>query len=319
MTRQFGIRTALFFSTLLIGAAPSGWSQSPTSPPESKEAIPASPVVLTIGDHKLTAQQVERIIEALPPESRAFYGGQGKKFLPIYLVQMVVLSEEARKQDLTRDPQVQQAIENATEAILAHAERGSIEKSITISDAELEGLYEQKKGIYEQVRIRRLLLRTDASPIATPNAPARPPLSEAEARTKLGDLRKQILGGADFAQVAQKYSDDLATARAGGDMGYIDRLTVVPPIADAAYALNLGEVSDIIKTPYGMEIIKVEDRRVKPFSEVRQELEAELRKKKTDEALQRLIDQYKVVIDQQYFTSSPPASTGASPTLQHNP
>jgi len=57
-----------------------------------------------LGERKLTATEVEQIIEALPPESRASYGDEGKKFLPPYLVQMAVLSDEAKKYNLHADP-----------------------------------------------------------------------------------------------------------------------------------------------------------------------------------------------------------------------
>jgi parvulin-like peptidyl-prolyl isomerase len=316
MATQYGMRIFVFLAAWLISWAGPAWSQFATSQPAAKGSDPGSEVVLTVGDHKLTAAQVERIIDALPPESRAFYGGQGKKYLPVYLVRMAVLSDEAQKHDLQADPQVQQAIQNATEAILAHAEQERIEKTISISEQQLRDLYEQKKGTLQETRIRRILIRTANSAISGPDAPSRPALPEAEARKKIEDLRKQILGGADFAQLAQKYSEDLATARAGGDMGYINRQVVVPPIADAAAALNLGQVSDIIRTPYGLELIKVEEHRVKPFSEARAGLEAEFHTTKTNEAIQSLIDQRNVVIDKRYFTSNPQASSAAPSTSQ---
>jgi hypothetical protein len=310
------IRSVALVAVLAMAWPGAAWPQSPPPAAEAEQPDAAQQFVLVVGDHKLSAQQVEGIIAALPPESRVFYGGQGKKFLPMYLVQMTVLSDEAKKENLQADPQVQQAIENATEAILAHAEQERIEKCISISEQQLRDLYEQKKGTLQETRIRRILIRTASSANSVPNAPSRPALPEAEARKKIEDLRKQILGGADFAQLAQKYSEDLATARAGGDMGYINRQVVVPPIADAAAALNLGQVSDIIRTPYGLELIKVEERRVKPFSEARAGLEAEFRTTKTNEAIQSLIDQRNVVIDKRYFTSNPQASSGAPSTSQ---
>jgi hypothetical protein len=315
MVGRQGIRLFLIFATLWM-AWPGGsaWSQSPTSSSEAKESNPGERVVISIGNQKLTAQEVERAIEALPPESRAFYGGQGRKFLPQYLVQMAVLSDEARKHNLHAEPQVQEAIKVVTDAILANAERVSIEKSITVSEEQLQELYQTKKADLDAVRIRHILLRTANSSIAYPAAPSRPALPEAEARKKLEDLRKQIQAGADFAQLAQQYSEDLNTAGAGGELGYINRQMVVPPIANAAYALVPGQVSDIIQTPYGLELIKVEDHRVKPLAEVRKDLETQIRRTKADQAIQELIGQQKVVVDNDYFSSSPPTKTPAAPS-----
>jgi len=109
----------------------------------------------------------------------------------------------------------------------------------------------------------------------------------------------------DFAQLARQYSDDQTTAGAGGDMGTINRQKVVPPIVDVAHALAPGQVSDIIQTPYGLELVKVEDRRVKPFPEIRQELEAQIRKTQADQVIQKRISESKVEVDNRYFSSNP--------------
>jgi parvulin-like peptidyl-prolyl isomerase len=239
--------------------------------------------------------------------------------LPRYLIQMKILAAEAQKQNLQDRPEVQKAIEIARESILADAARKRIEQSIPVSDQQLQELYEQRKSDFEEVRIRHILLRTDASALRPAAAPTSPPLAEPEARKKLEDLRKQILAGADFAELAQVNSEDLTTAGAGGDLGYINRQKVLPPIANAAYALAVGKVSDIIPTPYGLELIKVEDRRVKPLAEVRADLETQLRQGKVEEVLQKLQAQYNVVVDKEYFT--PPKKTGApgqqSPPAHH--
>jgi peptidyl-prolyl cis-trans isomerase C len=316
MLKRWESRSAVLVAVLTIVWSGAAWAQPPTPALDRARHDPAGQSVLVVGSHKYTAQQIEGIIEALPPQSRAFYSGQGKSMLPIYLVKMTVLSDEARKQNLQADPQVQQAIENATEAILANAEQESIEKHISLSEQQLRQDYEQKKGSYQEVHIRHILIRTDRSPIPPPDHPARPPLPEPEARAKLEQLREQILKGADFASLAREYSEDTATASKGGDMGYITRQKAVPQIAETAYALSPGQVSGIIQTPYGLELIKVEDKRARPFSEVRQELETEIRKTKADEAVQRLIDQYNVVIDKQYFTANSPAKAASPSAVQ---
>src|SRR3990170_497309 len=95
---------------------------------------------------------------------------------------------------------------------------------------------------------------------------------------KMEDLRKQILQGASFAELAREHSDDLTSVPKGGDMGYLGYREVIPPIAQAAYALAPGQVSEIIPTPYGLEIIQVVEKRVRPLEEVRATLEASQRR-----------------------------------------
>jgi len=98
-------------------------------------------------------------------------------------------------------------------------------------------------------------------------------------------------------------------------MGVIHSDKVVPPIVNAAQSLNPGQVSDLIPTPSGVEIIQVEDKHTKSFEEVKPALETQLRQSKATEIVQHLIDNYHVVIDQEYFAGTPAKqSSPASPT-----
>ena len=284
----------------LLGV-PRSWPQQ--SVPGGEKAAGDQRVVLRIGEEKFTAADVEAILQALPPQSRTYYATQGRRVLPQYLIRMKVLSAEARKQDLGERPEVRQAIQIATESILADAAQKRIVESIPVPEEALADLYQQRKAQFEQVRIRRLLMRTETSILGQSLSPPRPPLAPAEARKKLEDLRRQILEGADFAAVAKSQSDDLETARAGGDLGFVDGQKVVPPIAQAAFSLAPGQVSEIIPTPYGLEIIKVEEKRTRPLAEVRTLLEAQYRQGKIEAAIQQLQKQYAVEIDSGFFSS----------------
>ena len=299
---------------LVFGFSAVAGGQEPAAQPSGSQPRSDQQVVISVGELKITAADIDRFLESLPPQFRAYYGGPGRQMLPRYVVQAKILAAEAKKQNLQDRPEVQQTIEIARESILADAARKGIEQKVPVSDQEVQDLYEKQKSAYDEVRIRHILLRTANSSIAYPAAPSRAALPEAEARKKLEDLRKQIQAGADFAQLAQQYSEDLNTAGAGGDLGYINRQKVVPPIANAAYALAPGEVSDIIQSPYGLELIKVEDHRVKPLAEVRKDLEAQIRRTKADQAIQELVSQYKVVVDNDYFSSSPPTKAPAAPS-----
>jgi hypothetical protein len=252
----------------------------------------------------MTAADVENFIQALPPDYRAFYSGQGKRALPANIVRVKVLTAEAIKQKLDQQPQTALAIAIARESILAEAARKHIEEGIPVSEQELREFYQKDKTQSEEVRIAHILIRTENAPLKSGD-PSHPGLPESEARKKLTDIRKRILAGADFAQMAKQYSEDGATAASGGDMGVVQRDKIIPPIVNAAHALEPGQVSDILATPFGLEIIKVEEKRTKPFEEVRQALEAQYRESKTREIVQRLVDQNQVFIDQEFFSGQP--------------
>jgi peptidyl-prolyl cis-trans isomerase C len=300
---------SILLSLVIFQIPLSCWAQSGGSAPQAGSAektqpLPGDRVVIAIGDEKITAAEVEKFIQALPPEFRAYYGGQGKQFLPQSMVRMKVLAAEAVKQKLEEQPVVARAIQTARASILADAAQKHMEQGISVNDQELQELYRKDKTLSEEVRIAHILIRTENAPFrAAGSGP--PGLPEAEARKKLDDIRKQILAGADFARMAKQYSEDNATANSGGEMGYVTRERVIPPVMNAAYSLEPGQVSDILATPYGLEIIKVEEKHTKSFDEVRPKLESQIRQSRADEITQRLVERYHVVIDQAFFSGQP--------------
>jgi hypothetical protein len=282
------------------------------SPPNKAESAPGERIVLTIGDEKISAAEIEDFIQVLPPQYRAFYGGSGRHLLPQYIVAMKVLSAEAVKLKLAERPEVARAIEIAREGILSDAARKHFLQSMTVSDQELRELYQKDKTLSEEVRIGHILIQTENAPLKSAAA-GHPALPEPEARKKLQDIRQQILAGADFAQMAKQYSEDTATAASGGDMGVIQRDKIIPPIFNAAQSLEPGQVSDIILTPFGVEIIKVENKRTESFEEAKSALETQLRQSKTAEIIQHLMDNYHLDIDQEFFAGSPAKETSTAP------
>jgi peptidyl-prolyl cis-trans isomerase D len=94
----------------------------------------------------------------------------------------------------------------------------------------------------------------------------------AEIRQKAEDVLKQARKGANFEDLAKKYSEDDATKPKGGDLGWIVEGQTVPEFQQAAFSLPKGSISDLVKTQYGFHIIKVLDRETahtKSFEEVR--------------------------------------------------
>lgn len=93
-------------------------------------------------------------------------------------------------------------------------------------------------------------------------------------------------------------------------------MSLTSPVAQAAFSLAPGEISEIITTPHGLELIALVDRRVKPLEQVRPQLEAWLRQSKVEELIQDLLKQVPVQVDTEFFSGSPP---GPPPTPSSRP
>src|SRR6185437_9153161 len=94
----------------------------------------------------------------------------------------------------------------------------------------------------------------------------------AEIRQKAQDVLKQAKSGGNFEDLAKKNSEDDTTNTKGGDLGWIVDGQTAPEFQQAAFSIPIGSVSDLVQTPYGIEIIKVLERETahtKPLSEVR--------------------------------------------------
>jgi peptidyl-prolyl cis-trans isomerase D len=135
--------------------------------------------------------------------------------------------------------------------------------------ADIEREYNNNSEQYttpEQVRASHILLKTEGK-------------DDAAVKAKAEDLLKQARAGADFAELAKKYSEDEASAKNGGDLDYFGRGRMVPEFDQTVFAMQPGTISDVVKTQYGYHIIKLVDKKsatTRGLAEVRQQLTDQL-------------------------------------------
>src|SRR5262249_7834523 len=146
----------------------------------------------------------------------------------------------------------------------------ALRSKIVVPSADIERAYNNNIEQYstpEQVRASHILLKTEGK-------------DDAAVKANAEDVLKQARSGADFAELAEKYSEDEASAKDGGDLDYFGKGKMVPEFDQAVFAMQPGQTSDQpVKTQYGYHIIRVVDKKPatsRTLAEVRQQISDQL-------------------------------------------
>ena len=169
-----------------------------------------------------------------------------------------------------------------------------LRQNTQISDDELKAQYQQNIQQYQvpnRVHVQHILLMTVGK---TTDAEIE------EVHQKAEDVLKQAnKKGANFEDLAKKYSEDPGSKDKGGDLGWIVQGQTVPEFEKTAFGLDKGKISDLVKTQYGFHIIKVVDKETahtKPFDEVKDSIKAPLMLAKADKLASDEADQLSAAI-----------------------
>ena len=167
-----------------------------------------------------------------------------------------------------------------------------IEASLTMSDAQLRAAYAGSMDNFrtpERVGARHILVMTQGKPDG----------DKSKLKAKAEDLLKQLKGGADFAELAKKNSDDPGSGAQGGDLGLFTKGKMVKEFDAYAFSGKQNELSPLIETSFGYHIIQVTDKqpaKVRPFEEVKDSIAKQLKQQNVADKTQQLADQARVAL-----------------------
>ena len=165
-------------------------------------------------------------------------------------------------------------------------DQDKIAATINVTDEQLRAAYSSALDNFrmpERVHARHILLKTEGKSDAEKKA----------LQAKAADLLKQLKGGADFAELAKKNSDD-GSKEQGGDLGWFTHGQMVAEFDSAAFSLKPKELSGVVTSQFGYHIIQTLEKdpaKLKPFEEVKDELAKEVRAQAVTEKMQTLGDQ----------------------------
>lgn len=197
---------------------------------------------------------------------------------------MAGLTKEKLRSDIDQNLKIEKLLE---EKLVVESE---------VSDEDISEYFEQNKETFKRPE------EVKASHILISKSPDDSEEAKKEKQDKLSELRKQIIDGADFAELATAHSDCPSKSK-GGDLGFFTREKMVPPFSDAAFSLEKGEMSGIVETDFGYHLIKTTDKHeagVVPLEEVKEDIKGYLTMQNEQDAFKKYINELSAVSDIEY-------------------
>jgi peptidyl-prolyl cis-trans isomerase D len=184
-------------------------------------------------------------------------------------------------------------------------DQADIAKAIEINEADLKAYYEQNKSRLsgpEERRASHILLTLDAGASADALKAAEEKAKELLARVKADP--------AQFAQLAKENSQDPGSAQNGGDLGFFGPGAMVQTFNDAVFAMKKGEISDIVRTDFGLHIIQLTDVKsaeIKPYEAMRASILDDLRGSQAARKFAEVAESFSNVVYEQADSLEPAA------------
>lgn len=229
--------------------------------PGSVSAEEINPVVGKSADYILRATDLERLVAAQPAEIRKRLQDDPEQRVNLVrqLMTQKAVAARARKEGFDRKPDFKEQLGHVIDDFMTREYLTRVVvASVTVPEDDLKKYYKENESkflIPEQVKIRHIFVEAPKD------------MKEEEKRKalqKIEALQQRLKKGEDFAKVAQDASEDTESAKRGGELGTISPGgTSAEEFEKAAFALKAGEVSDVVTTPYGYHIIKVDERKEK--------------------------------------------------------
>jgi peptidyl-prolyl cis-trans isomerase C len=244
--------------------------------PRAKEVL--RQILDNLIDRELLFQQAKSLKIAVPPQQVDTQMQQLVERFP---------SKEAFEQALTAQNFTVDALKKDVEGQLLRQQlvKKEILDKVNVSARDVQTFYDQHKDKYveeDQIRARHILIRVPQQVS---------PTDDAKLKGKADDALKRAKTGEDFAALAKELSDD-GSKENGGDLGFFPRGRMVAAFEETAFALDPGQMSEIVRTQFGYHIIKVEERktgRALAFDEAKAQVQEDLTREQTYDRYQKYV------------------------------
>ncbi|MEW6519813.1 MAG: peptidylprolyl isomerase [Thermodesulfobacteriota bacterium] len=264
-------------------------------------ASAAEDVVARIGNKSVTLADFNRWMGYSSEENRKALEKEPKRreMLLRQIVTSMVIADKAKKAGFAERKDIKENMQLLTDNFLTlqYLDKEVAQKE-KVDEEDIKRYYEENKGRFEMpemVKARHILIQVKKT------------AAEEEmkaARVKMQSVLQRVKAGEDFAKLAADLSEDPGSRKKGGDLGYFSKGKMAPEFENAAFALQPGEVSDIVQTNFGLHIIKLEDKKepfLQPVSAVREQLLHALTLEKKKKAVDAYVDKVVKGADVEFY------------------
>lgn len=255
-------------------------------------------VVMHVNGEPVTEKEFILFLEQAPGDTKAFYETpEGKQALAAELAKLKMLEQEGRRLGVDKDPDVVERINLTRSNIIAGFALRKIVPAPT--DARIQQEFEKEKKNFETVDLRHIVVAYQGSRFPARSGAA---LSAEAAMRKAQALLQRIRGGASFESIAQGESDDQNSAKQGGLIGPVPAGSMPPELDKVAMKLKPGEVSQPVKSDFGIHIFKAGERKSAQMdAQMKQGIASLIQRQDLDRAVGALQKTAKIELDDKYF------------------
>ena len=276
---------------------------TPSQPFATKTGKPTKTgkVIMRINGEPVTEGEFLAFARSAPAEQRDMLIGspEGRRLLANEIVKLKMLEQEADRLGVANDPEVRTQVEMTNGQIVAAK---ALEKLVKDKvDAYVRAEFEKEKA--NTFTLRHIVIAYAGGQLPSRDGSTRP---VEQAMQKANAIATRLRGGADFATTARTQSDDQQSAMNGGSLGTTRREMLPPEIATVVGNLKSGEVSEPVRTPYGIHLFRVDQ---PTLEDLRPALLRNAQQKAVEETIAGLQKQAKVDLDPKYFPGEPGAKT----------
>jgi hypothetical protein len=249
-------------------------------------------VIASNSEWAITKDEYDAIVKTFPEQDRLRFVDAGQRYkLVNELVRIWVLCADARKHgiDVATDFESQQKYYQQVARDIAAS---------TTPDV-VRNYYDTHPNEFALLAVSQILILNGNSPVTPYPNVERLPYKEAEAKAK--EIKEMLDKGADWNDLVPKYSQDLATKDNYGLVGYISTGGYTKSIDDALLSIKVGEITDVVGSVFGFHILRLEDKKIKPFEDVQEALREKLTNDEINRQFEAKVKAANVTIDESAF------------------